>query len=339
MAYAPARTVDFDEIPVIDVAALRGGADGALRDTAAAILDACATAGFFYVRGHGVPASLREAALAEARAFFALSAEDKAKVAVDARHRGYLGFGGAKMYTGARPDLKESYNWGLELAADDPAVARFPGLMGPNRWPDGRPGFRTALYAYYEAVLACGADLLRAVAIGLDLPTDFFRQRYDRPIARGSILHYPPQPPDLGEEQFGVGAHTDYGCLTLLWQDEVGGLQVRNRAGDWIAAPPVADSLVINVGDLLARWSNDRLVSTPHRVVNSSGRERYSIAVFYDPDGAAIVDPRDANPDPAAEIRYPPVGAGDHIQARFDAAFAYRARKSGERPGTDGSPC
>ena len=328
MSYAAARDVDFDSIPVIDLSALRGGAAGAVAETAAKIVAASQSSGFFYVVGHGVPSEAHDAALAAAKAFFALPEDAKSRVAVNNRHRGHMAYGGAKMYTGAKADLKESFNWGLELAEDDPAVMAAPSLMGPNQWPDAPAGFREALYRYYEAVLACGADVLRAVAVGLDLPETFFADRYRHPIARGSILHYPPQPPDLGETQFGVGAHTDYGCLTLLWQDAVGGLQVRNRAGEWIAAPPIEDSYVVNVGDLLARWSNDRLVSTPHRVVNSSGRERYSIAVFYDPDASAVVDPKDVGLPQGEDPKYAPVTAGEHIKARFDAAFAYRQKSN-----------
>ncbi len=329
MSYAAAAEVDFDSIPIIDLSALRHGSEGAVAETAAKIVAASQSSGFFYVTGHGVPAETREAALSAAKAFFSQPEEVKADVAVNTRHRGHMAYGGAKMYTGAKADLKESFNWGLELAEEDPAVQSAPSLMGPNQWPVEPANFRTSLYRYYEAVLACGADVLRAVAVGLNLPETFFADRYRYPIARGSILHYPPQPPDLGETQFGVGAHTDYGCLTLLWQDSVGGLQVRNRAGEWIAAPPVEDSYVVNVGDLLARWSNDRLVSTPHRVVNSSGQERYSIAVFYDPDATAVVDPRDVGLLPGDAAKYEPITAGEHIKARFDAAFAYRQKRDG----------
>ena len=143
-------------------------------------------------------------------------------------------------------------------------------------------------------------------------------------LARGSIIYYPPQPPDLGASQFGVSAHTDYGCLTILSQDSNGGLQVRNRAGEWIAAPPIPGTFVINIGDLLARWTNDVFTSTPHRVINASGRPRYSIAVFFDPDYDTPIEALPACVKPGTAPAYPPVSCGDYIVGRFDKAFAYR---------------
>ncbi|MGH7004219.1 MAG: 2OG-Fe(II) oxygenase family protein, partial [Alphaproteobacteria bacterium] len=128
----------------------------------------------------------------------------------------------------------------------------------------------------------------------------------------------------LGADQFGVSAHTDYGCITFVCQDDSGGLQVRNRAGEWIAAPPIPGTLVVNIGDLLARWTNDLFRSTPHRVVNTSGRARYSLAVFYDPDFDAEVKVIDSCLAPGAAPRYAPTTCGAHVLSKFDAAFAYR---------------
>ena len=327
-AYASARSIDVDAIPVIDIGALRGGSVGAVAEVADRIGHASASVGFFYVRNHGIDPGLRETALAAAKRFFALPAEVKARVAVDGRHRGFMAPGGARMHETARADLKESFNWALEVAADDPDVlSGDKPLLGANNWPDGDlPELRPALYAYYLAACDVGRDLMRAFAVGLGAEDGFFAPRFTKPIARGSALYYPPQPPQMGAEQFGVGAHTDYGCLTLLWQDEVGGLQVQGRDGEWVTAHPIPDTLVVNVGDLLARWSNDRFVSTPHRVVNASGRERYSMAVFFDPNYEALVDPRDF-PGLDEAPRYAPIVAGDHVKARFDAAFAYRRAK------------
>ena len=145
------------------------------------------------------------------------------------------------------------------------------------------------------------------------------------------MIHYPPQPPELGTDQFGVAPHTDYGCITLLWQDDNGGLQVRDRSTQqWIEADPIPGTLVINVGDLLGRWSTDRFASTPHRVINRSGTERYSIASFYDPDYDAVVDPRHLGAS-EAECRYAPVLAGDHILKRIADSFGYRKQFDAEK--------
>jgi isopenicillin N synthase-like dioxygenase len=145
-------------------------------------------------------------------------------------------------------------------------------------------------------------------------------------MQRTQAVFYPPQPADLGAEQFGVAPHTDYGCITLLWQDQTGGLEVQRKDGQWIDAVPVDGTFVINVGDLLARWSNDRFASTPHRVVNRSGRKRLSIATFYDPTYTAAVDPRDLNLGAGEEPHYPPVDAGDYIVGRINDSFKYRQK-------------
>ena len=270
--------VDFALVPVVDLRSNPAAAAAALHRAATEV-------GFFYVIGHDVPNSVIEAAYAASRAFFALPAAVKRSVQIDRRHRGFIEIGEAKMHEAAKPDLKESFIFGLELPESDPDVVAGKPLMGPNQWPERNlPELRPVLTAYYDAVGGLGQRILALMAIALDLPAAFFAERYRKPLARGSIIYYPPQPPDMSDPRYGVSAHTDYGCITLLSQDMNGGLEVRNRAGEWIAAPPRADAFIINIGDLLARWTNDRYASTPHRVVNRSGRARYSIALFYDPD-------------------------------------------------------
>jgi len=314
------------EIPVIDFAGARARSAAAMADIAAAIHRACTTVGFFYIANHGVPAGVIDGAAGAAREFFAHPIETKRQAAANINHRGFHARGDALMYGAKKPDYKEFYSIGLELGADDPNVRAGEPLRGPNNWPAFMPALQPALYAYFREVGACGADLLRMVALSLGLEPEFFAARYRKPLQRTQIIYYPPQPPSTEEDQFGVAPHSDYGCITLLWQDSNGGLQVRSLDKKrWIDAPPIPGTLVVNVGDLLARWTNGRFASTVHRVINSSGRERYSIATFFDPDFATVVDPRDlgaSEPDP----RYEPVRAGDYILARFDEAFGYRKK-------------
>lgn len=314
------------EIPIIDFAGARAGDPAALRRIAAEIHRACTTVGFFYIANHGVPTEVIDRVAAAARQFFAFPVETKRQVSANANHRGFHARGDALMYGARKPDYKEFYSIGLELPADDPNVLAGEPLRGPNNWPGFMPALQPALYAYYREVGACGAALLRAVALSLDLDASFFADRYSKPLQRTQIIYYPPQPPSSEEEQFGVAPHSDYGCITLLWQDDNGGLQVRSLDKKrWVDAPPIPGTLVVNVGDLLARWTNGRFASTVHRVINTSGRERYSIATFFDPDFATVVDPRDLGGG-APDRRYEPVRAGDYILARFDEAFGYRKK-------------
>jgi isopenicillin N synthase-like dioxygenase len=316
------------ELPVIDIAALRerGSSLAARRAVAGRIGRACGGIGFFYAVNHGVPRAVIEDAYRAGRRFFRLPNEDKLRVRVNARHRGFNALGDATMYRATRPDYKEFYSIGLELAEDDPDVLAGEPLRGPNNWPAFVPGFRAALTAYYEALGACGADLLRGVALSLGIAEEFFADKYEKRLQRTQIVYYPPQPPDLGDDQFGVAPHTDFGCITLLWQDERGGLEVRRPDGGWLAAPPLPGSLVVNVADLLARWSNERYRSAEHRVVNRSGAERFSIATFYDPDFKAAVDPRDLGLPEGATPRHERTTAGAYILGRIDASFGYRKR-------------
>jgi isopenicillin N synthase-like dioxygenase len=322
VSYASATSIETKAIPVVDIAPLQGDDRAAIAAAGQSLLEAAERVGFFYVRNHAVPQPLVDGVYALSRRFFALPAEAKQSVRIDARHRGFLAIGEARMYDKARIDLKESFIWGPELGPDDPDVAAGKPLMGPNQWPATLPELAPTLMAYSAAVMDCGRSLLRGFAVSLGLDPDFFRERFVKPLARCSLIYYPPQPPESGSEQFGVAPHTDYGGLTLLSQDDAGGLQVRARSGEWVTAPPIAGTFVVNVGDLMARWTNDRFLSTPHRVINSSGRARYSVGVFFDPAFDTVIDPAELRPPGPA--LYPPVTCGEYIVSRLNKAFTYR---------------
>jgi isopenicillin N synthase-like dioxygenase len=196
-------------------------------------------------------------------------------------------------------------------------------FLGRNQWPSQMPEFRASVYPFFEAGLECGKEMMRAFALSLDLPEEVFLQATNQPIARSSVIYYPPQPSDLGETQFGVAPHTDYGCLTLLWQDSVGGLEVQTRQGEWVTAHPLEDTLVVNVGDLLSRWTNNAFQSTLHRVINRKNVERYSMAIAWDPNFETLVDPAEVFPE-SESVHYEPVQCGDYVLSRFDASFSYR---------------
>ena len=312
-------------LPVVDLGPLRGGAEAGLAAVAGEIRRAAEEFGFFYVADHGIDPALARRAQAAALDFFARPEAEKRRVAVNQRNRGFLAMGDCRLPGAAATDLKEVFFWGPEAATDDPEVLAGRPLVGPNNWPDFQPELRAAVWPYYLAVLAVGAGLLRAVAVSLGLDPDFFAGYYRRPLGRGQLVFYPPHPVGTEVPNFGAAPHCDFGCLTLLLQDENGGLEVMTRKDRWVAAPPIPGTLVVNIGDLLARWSNDRFRSTLHRVVNRSGRRRLSIPVFYDPDSSAVVDPRDLGLPPGAAPSYPPIAAGDYILSRNKLSFAHYA--------------
>jgi len=309
-------------IPIIDVGALQGGDANALVAIGGQIREAFTGSGFCYIANHGVPQGVIRAAAECALDFFHLPLEDKLKAAPKESVRGFNAIGRTTMYGAKNPDYKEYYQIGLELPRDDPAVLAGQPLRGPNQWPEGLPQFRAAFSNYFEEISLCGARFLRAVAVSIGADEGFFADKYDKPLQRTQAVYYPPHPSAYDADLFGVAPHTDYGCVTLLWQDDVGGLEVRDASGAWIPAPPIPGTLVVNIGDLLARWSNDRYRSTPHRVTNRSGRERLSIATFFDPDFTAPVDPADLGLADSEPRKYPPVSAGDYIMGRINASQA-----------------
>jgi len=324
MAYQEVKDIDVHEIPVIDVAPLLAPGSGAqqgLGRVADAMLEASQRIGFFYIRNHGVAPEVLQAAAAQSLAFFRRPAQEKLAVRVSPKHRGFIPVGEAKMYSSARPDLKESFVWGLDVNADDPDVAAGRTLLAPNRWPAFQPELRGALNRCFDDCHRIAWQLMRAFAVALRIPDDYFVRSIGRPVSRGTAVYYPPQEPERGDDQFGVAPHTDFGCLTFVHQANVGGLEVFGRSQEWVLAHRIEGTFVVNVGDLLARWTNDRFRSTPHRVVNRSGEERLSIAMFVDPDHDTLIEPVC---EPGETPRYPPVTCGDYIRGRYDKSFAYR---------------
>jgi isopenicillin N synthase-like dioxygenase len=296
-------------LPVIDVGSLVGCAPAAARGAVAEqIQAACRQRGFFYVTGHGVPTGLLDE-LADASAeFFALPAADKLEIAMDRggrAWRGYFPVGGE--LTSGQPDLKEGLYFGAELPDDDPRVLAGLPLHGRNLFPERVPRLRPLVLDYLAALTGVGQAVLSGVAESLGLDPGYFATGYTAdPTILFRIFHYPPSPPRSGD--WGVGEHTDYGLLTLLAQDLIGGLQVAAPEG-WIDAPPIPGTLVCNIGDMLDRLTGGWYRSTPHRVRNLSGHGRLSFPFFLDPGFDAEVPPL---PDRAA--------AGNDGGRRWDGA-------------------
>lgn len=319
MAYAQAKQVDGSVIPVIDIAPLRDGSSP--RGVARALHGASQGLGFIYIKNHGIPDGVIAAARGSAMDFFQRPVADKVLVKVSAKHRGWLGSGGAMMQDDGKADLKESFIWGYQdesgkTPEDHP-------LRGANQWPNFMPGMQEHAMDYFGHAHEVARHLMRGFALGLDLDEGFFLQRCSAPVSRASFVFYPQQPEEMGEEQFGVGPHTDFGVLTVLCQDDVGGLQVRHADGEWIHAPPIEGTLIVNVGDLLSRWTDGAYKSTPHRVVNSSGKERLSLVLAFDPDPDTMIDARDVFGAGHVALQAP-ITCGDYLTWRFDRAFSYR---------------
>lgn len=307
-------------IPIIDVSDL--SSPGGLADVAPQIGAACRDVGFFYVTGHPVPPALMSGVFAAARLFFAQSDATKRAVLYTATgNRGYVPMRGEALDPSRPADLKEAFNIGLDLPADDPDLIAGKMFRAANLWPE-QAGFRDTMLAYFAACHDLGRLLHQAFAADLGLAPRFFDDKLDRPMAVLRLLHYPPAPERAEAGQLGAGEHTDYGCVTLLATDGVRGLEVRTRAGDWLPAPHVPGAFVCNIGDCLMRWTNDIYASTPHRVVSPPGKERYSVAFFLDPNPDAEIAclPGCATPDRPA--RYAPIRGDSFLMHRLSPTYA-----------------
>jgi isopenicillin N synthase-like dioxygenase len=317
----------MDVVPVIDLTPARDGGSADRRGVARLIDEACVAIGFFTITGHGVPEAVSRDLRAAAHAFFAMPREAKRKACPkDARApRGYHELGGEALAAAndrlSPPDLKEFYHVGPVDVGNGPyyTSARGRQFFLENIWPDDPPAFRAAAIAYYQAVHRLVGFLMRLTALGLGLDETYFDDKVDRSIGTMRLNYYPVQtrPPLPG--QLRAGSHTDYGSLTILNGEDVpGGLQVLTRAGRWIDVRTAPDQLVVNIGDLLMRWTNDRWLSNLHRVVNpplDDGRNasRLSVAFFNHPNWDVMIE----CVAPPGLAKYPPVMSGDYRDLKY----------------------
>ena len=317
----------MEQVPIVDLTPAQAAEPVGRRNVARLIDEACVAIGFFAVTGHGVPEAVSRDLREAAHAFFALPPAAKQRACPrDARTpRGYHALGGEALAAAndalAPPDLKEFYHVGPVDVGDEPyyTSARGRQFFLANVWPDDPPGFRAAAISYYRAMHGLVCFLMQLTALGLDLDETYFDDKVNRSIGTMRLNYYPRQsrPPLPG--QLRAGAHTDYGGLTILDGEDVpGGLQVLTRAGRWIDVRTVPGQFVVNIGDLLMRWTNDRWLSNLHRVVNpplDDGRNapRLSIAFFNHPNWNVLVECL----APTGLAKYPPVLSGDYRDLKY----------------------
>jgi isopenicillin N synthase-like dioxygenase len=282
----------YSHIPVIDVSPLIRGTEER-HEVAARIGQACRDCGFFYIVGHGVDEALQRRLEEVSRRFFAQDLETKLEIRMERggrAWRGYFPVGGE--LTSGKPDLKEGIYFGAELEDDHPLVKAGTPLHGPNLFPSNMPQFRETVLDYMAAMTRLGHRLMAGIALSLGLEESYFADRYTSdPLVLFRIFNYPPPSPGAKpDSSLGVGEHTDYGLLTILRQDMSGGLEIKTKSR-WLPAPPIPNSFVCNIGDMLDRMTGGRYLSTPHRVRNLAGHSRLSFPFFFDPNFSAEVMP------------------------------------------------
>lgn len=316
----------MQHLPVIDIAPLYGNDADAWHEVAGQIDQACRTWGFFYIEGHPISAERLEALAEHAKHFFALSREEKLQIDItrSQHHRGYGSIATEQLDPTLPADLKETFDMGFHMPEDHPDVLSGKPLRGPNRHPRQLEGWADLLEAHYRDMHELGQTLLRAIALALGIDREFFAHRFHEPISVLRLIHYPARPANSPDNQPGAGAHTDYGCITLLHQDQTGGLQVRSLDGKWIDAPPLCGTFVVNIGDMMARWSNDRYRSTPHRVISPVGTQRYSMPYFVEPHPDTEIRCLEGCHSAGNPPKYAPISCSDYMLARFADTYAYR---------------
>ncbi len=315
----------MDTLPIIDISPLYGQHADARAQVSAAIDQACRQWGFFYIKGHPIAPSRIAKLAGAAKAFFAQPLEAKLRIDItqSQHHRGY-GAIATEQLDPARPsDLKETFDMGLHLPEGHPEVMASKPLRGPNRHPD-LPGWEALMEQHYQDMQALAQTLLRAMTPALGVPPDFFDQRFAQPVSVFRMIHYPPRHTATSADQQGAGAHTDYGCVTLLYQDDTGGLQVRKVNGEWIDAPPIEGTFVVNLGDMMARWSNALYLSTPHRVISPLGVDRYAMPFFAEPHPDTVIECLPGCQTENNPSRYPATTCAAFLLSRFADTYAYR---------------
>ncbi|KAE8440839.1 hypothetical protein EG329_006401 [Mollisiaceae sp. DMI_Dod_QoI] len=278
-------TVDTPKAPpILDFSGFRSSNPETRSQLIQHIRSACQDKGFFQLTNHGISPELQYGTFAACKSFFALPLEEKLELDMKKNkyNRGYERHGAQMLEPGTAPESKEGLYLGEHLLVDHPRVMRGDYNCGPNLWPKSLgKEFEMVCMEYWHAMRSLATEIMRALALGLNLEEDYFDEFTVDPVATLRFIHYPPTPTTSDKER-GIGAHRDFGCITLLMQDEVGGLQVLDQAsGEWLDVKPVPGAYVVNLGNLMMRWTNHKYTSNLHRVMNFSERDRYSIPYFF----------------------------------------------------------
>jgi isopenicillin N synthase-like dioxygenase len=332
----PASATAPDPLPIVDIGpAIEVGADADCRlEVAQRLVEVYRVHGFGYIRGHGIPDELQAEVFSASQRFHDLGEDRKREIELDENHRGYIApqtstDRNSSVDRVTKPNRSSSFMMLRECAPDDPDVVAGVFLAGPNQWPAGLPGFRETLERYHAAMTDLGRRTIELFEVGLGVTDGSMARSFDRPTTWLRLLRYPPAEPGLDPDAFGSAPHRDFGALTFLAQDAVGGLEVRTVDGRWVPVSPLAGTFVMNVGDMLHRWSNGLLLSTPHRVRNESRRPRFSIPFFFDPHVETVIAPVRSCIEPGDDPAFPPIHFGSFLRAELGSSYdRHRARDS-----------
>ena len=318
-----------ERIPVLDIGPFLAGETEARERLGHDIGKAAADTGFLVITNHGIPQSLIDGCFAAASAFFDRDEAFKLALKVGDLNIGYLPYGAqivrtSKINVNTKPNLSESFYIVNDLARDDPRIIAGDPLYGLNRWPPDMPGFKAATMAYIAAMTVLADKMVSAVATAMDLSPDYFTHAFTNEPTRTLRLMRYPRHDGADDNQFGFAPHIDTNFLTLLAQSALPGLEVRTAQGEWIRPAPIPGAFVVNTGEMLGRYSNDRFIPTPHRVINDNNSLRHAIPFFYGPGLNAIIEPVPTCVSTSNPARYAPLLYADHRRKLNLTNFAHR---------------
>jgi isopenicillin N synthase-like dioxygenase len=323
------QQVGQSQIPIVDLSPARGGDPARLADLVGTLGEVCLASGFFYVENHGIPEELVRATQAQTVEFFDLPAAEKANlhIAKSRFHRGYFPEGEENTRGYPHPDVKEGFEIAVERTLDDPHVIAGTPLHGPNSWPATLPRFRPALAGMFDSMRALCDSISSMLAVGMGLPSDFFANKTDDPIAQMRIMRYPPQQyvPVDAVKRVGSGPHTDYGIVSIIWQMDAPGLEIQTHSGAWISAPYIPGTFICLLGDAMQILTNDVWKAPVHRVVNATGLVRHALVYFHDPNYHCPIAPIDRFVTPERPARHGETTMGTMVMNGFNGSYAYRS--------------
>lgn len=320
-----ALKLSFNEVPMVDLGPLASGSAADRATVASELAEACGRVGFVYLTNHGVSRADVDAIFKTAEDFHNLPLEAKMDVSITKNQhaQGYLHGMTKGVHDKISPNLQEAFQMRRPLPPDDPDILAGKPLHGVIPWPKAMPDLEPRMMKYYTKLDRLAYNVLDLFELGLELEPGMLRQYFRKDMNSLRLLHYPSQAPDDSGVNLGARAHTDTNAFTILAQDNNGGLEIRNRDGNWVQVPPLADSFVLNVGEVLKVWTDGIFSSTVHRVVNRSGNRRYSIPFFMYPSYDAVIHTLMTNPDPTN------IAPEDlHTSMPRDTPFVYGERKA-----------
>ena len=320
----------IDRIPVLDVGPCLAGKPGAQQTLAEAVAATCVDTGFLVITNHGISQTLIDGAFAAASDFFDLEEKRKLALKVGDLNIGYLPYGAqivrtSKINVNTKPNLSESFYIVTDRTADDPDIVAGNPLYGLNKWPNEMPSFRARTMAYFQAMRPLAHRMVSVIATSLGLPQDYFDADFHEPTITLRLIRY-PRHDGAEDNQFGFAPHIDTSFLTLLAQSALPGLEVRTREGDWIRPPAIPGTFVVNTGEMLSRYSNDRYIPTPHRVINANNALRHAIPFFYGPSLDAVIKPVPTCVTTDNPARYEPLLYADHRRKLNLTNFDHRRK-------------